>query len=1291
MSARCFSLTRAVSALTVTALLCGPVAATPALAASDPLPAPEVVAKAGTTKEPASRPEDRIIVKFKGAVRGNSAERGKAYGQAAKDAGVTVKELRTTASGATVVEATEQLTPEAAAEAAAVLEAQPNVEYAEVDTFMRPTNNLRIGPPDDPGISLQWSLDEQTAGMNVSGAWARSTGAGTVVAVIDTGITQHSDLNANLVPGYDFISDPNIARDGNGRDWNNTDAGDTCDGAPSSWHGTHVAGTIGAVAYNGRGVVGVAYETKIQPIRALGACGGYLSDISDALTWAVGGSVYGAPFNSNPADVVNMSLGGTASQCSTTFQTALDYAASRNATVIAAAGNENSPVSGTIPANCDKIITVGATGREGNRAGYSNYGPAVDVSAPGGDFSTGVQSGIVSTYNNGSTTPGSESYAYMQGTSMAAPHVAAVAAIMRSTARSGGIDLTPAQIEEQLKTTARPLPGTCDTGGCGAGLVDAAAAARAANPTPLKFRIWPVVGIGTVAAVGDELSVNTTATSVEPNAETFTYQWLRDGTAIPDATAPAYRVTQADSGARLSIRMIASRFDYQDLTLTTNETDPVTERPVTPAPTISGAAQVGVPLTADAGTWTPGPVTFQYQWINGTDFIDGATEATYTPGAGDLGKNLKVRVTGSGPNLAETNVVSDPTAAVLPGVLTAPEPQISGTAKVGSRLQADSGTWTEGAVLAYQWLRDGEAIFSATGSAYDLVVADLGKAISVRVTGTKDGYTSASKESARTSNVEPGTLEAPEPQITGDATVGRELTAGAGNWGEGTSLGYQWFRAGEEIPGATAAIYSVAPEDVEKTLTVRVTGTRAGYTTETRESEPTQTIASGTFELASPEVHGEARFGGRLVFIPRPNMWTPDTAISYQWYRNGQSIEAGTSAVYDLTTDDIGKTVTLRLTATRPGYLPVTSESAPTAVVQPGTLEAPAPMVTGPATVGATLTAVPGSWTSLTSLSYQWYRSGVMVLGATAPTYLLRTADLGKIMTVRVTGSKTGYTTETRDSAPTAAVASGTLSTSAPVLSGTVRVGSTLMATTMHWTSGTAYTYQWYRSGVAITGATTHLYTLGVGDLGKAMTVRVTGTKDGYSTAARDSAPTAAVAPGFLSATPVPGITGTKKVGHTLTAAPGTWTSGTTLRYQWYRSGIAIAGATGSRYTLGAADLGKGMKVSVTGSKAGYTTVSRYSGQTAAVVAGTLSGPNPWISGTLRSGYVLTANTGTWTAGTTLRYQWYRSGVAIKGATGRQYRLVTADRYDTMRVRVIGSKPGYTSLARYSGITSRIP
>ncbi|MDQ0864836.1 hypothetical protein [Arthrobacter globiformis] len=180
------------------------------------------------------------------------------------------------------------------------------------------------------------------------------------------------------------------------------------------------------------------------------------------------------------------------------------------------------------------------------------------------------------------------------------------------------------------------------------------------------------------------------------------------------------------------------------------------------------------------------------------------------------------------------------------------------------------------------------------------------------------------------------------------------------------------------------------------------------------------------------------------------------------------------------------------------------------------------------------------------------------------------------------------------------------------------------------------------------------------------------------------------MAPGTLTA-PTLTVSGTRKVGYALTAAPGTWTAGATLKYQWYRSGVAIVGATASKYTLGAADLGKTMKVRVTGSKLGYTTVAKDSASTTAVVAGTLVAPTPWISGTPRYGYTLTANTGTWTYGTTLRYQWYRSGVAIAGATARTYRLVSADRYDTLKVRVVGSKAGYTTFTKYSGSTVRIP
>jgi serine protease len=356
-------------------------------------------------------------------------------------------------------------------------EADPDVAYAEPNTRAYAT-----ATPDDPHYAGQWDLFESTAGMRVPGAWEKSTGRGTVVAVLDTGYVSHSDLAANIVPGYDFVSGAAEARDGNGRDGNPADEGDwfaagecgvTYD-SPSSWHGTHVAGTIAAAADNGKGVAGVAYGAKIQPVRVLAKCGGTTADIADAITWASGGTVPGAPANPTPADVINMSLGGSGT-CSSTYQNAINGAVGRGTTVVVAAGNSNANAANFTPASCNNVITVAAGDRQGNRADYSNYGTVVDITAPGGETATRTN-GILSTLNSGSTVPGGENYAYYQGTSMAAPHIAGLAAL----AKSADPALSPARIEQLVKSNARPLPGTC-SGGCGAGLADAAATVAAAG------------------------------------------------------------------------------------------------------------------------------------------------------------------------------------------------------------------------------------------------------------------------------------------------------------------------------------------------------------------------------------------------------------------------------------------------------------------------------------------------------------------------------------------------------------------------------------------------------------------------------------------------------------------------------------------------------------------------------------------------------------------------------------------------------------------------------------------
>ncbi|KAF7782068.1 serine protease [Pseudoalteromonas rubra] len=353
-----------------------------------------------------------------------------------------------------------------------------NIEYIEIDQMLQP-----FATPNDPRYSDQWHYFESAGGINAPAAWDKSTGNGVVVAVLDTGYRPHSDLNPNILQGYDMISNLSVANDGGGRDSDARDPGDavsanecgyTHSARSSSWHGTHVAGTVAAVSNNGEGVAGVAYDAKVVPVRVLGKCGGLTSDIADGIIWASGGSVSGVPANANPADVINMSLGGQGS-CSSTTQSAINTARANGATIVIAAGNSNANSANFNPGNCSGIINVASVGRNGGRAYYSNYGSNIDVAAPGGAQSfANDPEGILSTYNTGSNTPSSDSYAYSQGTSMAAPHVAGVAALIKQAKPNA----TPDEVESILKSTTRSFPATCSS--CGTGIIDASAAVDAA-------------------------------------------------------------------------------------------------------------------------------------------------------------------------------------------------------------------------------------------------------------------------------------------------------------------------------------------------------------------------------------------------------------------------------------------------------------------------------------------------------------------------------------------------------------------------------------------------------------------------------------------------------------------------------------------------------------------------------------------------------------------------------------------------------------------------------------------
>lgn len=418
----------------------------------------------------------------------------------------------------------------------AVAHVEPDVRMHIVkDTLLVTKSSVGTSTPNDPLFAkYQWHMRPGTGtvetigadttgyanygGSNASTAWVNYDGTGVIVAEIDTGVTQHPDLNLALAnSGYDFITDAATSgRAADGRVAGGWDTGDWASDATcgytenSSWHGTHVFGNIGEMTNNSTGMTGVASGAQVLPIRALGHCGGMTSDIADAITWASGGHVDGVPDNQNPAQVISMSLGGPGTCLATdAFGTAIAGAMSRGTAVVVAAGNNSSDASQFSPASCPGAIAVSAVGITGKRAFYSNYGKTVSIAGPGGgiytndDPNTGTQNdagAVWSTLNDGTTVVGNPIYGGMSGTSQATPHVSGVVALMVGAVKAANQPaLTPLQIQEALIASARPFPVN-EGYPFGAGIVDAnAAVAAALNP---KLTVLPTsLANGTAVSV----------------------------------------------------------------------------------------------------------------------------------------------------------------------------------------------------------------------------------------------------------------------------------------------------------------------------------------------------------------------------------------------------------------------------------------------------------------------------------------------------------------------------------------------------------------------------------------------------------------------------------------------------------------------------------------------------------------------------------------------------------------------------------------------------------------------
>ncbi|MET3653251.1 S8 family serine peptidase [Dyella japonica] len=451
-------------------------------------------------------------------------------GTAAAPRALNVRYARKLATGADLVHTDRALSAGEAATLIKQIAADPSVAYVEPEYLLKRVDGIRpegaatfTVPNDQYYAAYQWdylapsgaSFFDNTLNANVANwgadntqqAWTLADGTGVTIASLDTGVTNHPDLNLALASaGYDFITSAAVSgRSTNGRVAGGWDTGDwttrnQCGSGQaaenSSWHGTHVFGTAGGEnTNNSTGMVGTAFGAQVLPVRVLGHCGGSNADIADAITWASGGSVSGVPTNTHPAKVLSLSLGGSGTcPASSALGSAITGAIGRGASVVVAAGNSNANAANFSPASCAGAVVVAATGVTSTRAYYSNYGSIVTLAAPGGgvyknDASSGTQTTtgfIWSTINAGTTTPTTATYGGMAGTSQATPHVAGVVALMQSYRLSLGKSLlTPAQVTSLLKSSAT-VPHVTPSGSkpIGTGIVNAYAAVQAAGSQP---------------------------------------------------------------------------------------------------------------------------------------------------------------------------------------------------------------------------------------------------------------------------------------------------------------------------------------------------------------------------------------------------------------------------------------------------------------------------------------------------------------------------------------------------------------------------------------------------------------------------------------------------------------------------------------------------------------------------------------------------------------------------------------------------------------------------------------
>ncbi len=758
-------------------------------------------------------------------------------------------------------------------------------------------------------------------------------------------------------------------------------------------------------------------------------------------------------------------------------------------------------------------------------------------------------------------------------------------------------------------------------------------------------------------------------------------------------------------------------------------------------PAITGTAKDGQTLTSTTGTWSGSPTSYARQWLRcdtaGTNCtnISGATATTYVVTSTDVGATIRVKITATNASGSGTaNSAQTATVAAAAPVVSA-VPTISGTAQDGQTLTSTTGTWSGTPTITYarQWNRCNSggtgcvAISGATGTTYVVTTADIGSKLSVTVTASNAAGSASSSSVVTALVVGAAPVNTALPVISGTAKEGQLLSSTTGTWSGSPTItyAYQWQSCTPtctNISGATASTYRLVAAQVGKTIKVVVTATNS-ISSVSATSAATATVTTGApVNTALPVVTGTTTDGQTLSSTTGTWAGTATITFARQWKRcdaagaNCTNISGATGATYTLVSADVGSTIKLTVTATN-GVGSAAADAATTAVIA---AVAPAntavPTITGSAQDGQALTSTTGTWSGTTPITYtrQWNRcnSGgtgcVNISGATGTTYTVTAADIGSKLKVTVTASNTAGSASSSSVVTALVVGAVPANTALPVISGTAKEGQLLSATTGTW-SGTApitYTYQWQSCSPTctnISAATASTYRLVAAEVSKTIKVVVTAT-NGTGSASATSAATATVTTGAPVNTALPVVTGTTTYGQTLSSTTGTWAGTATITYgrQWKRCNSAggsctnISGATGTTYTLVAADVGSTIKLTVTATNGVGNTAA--DAATTAVIAGIAPANTavPTVSGTATDGQTLTSTTGTWsgTPTPTFTRQWRRCDTAgancvdISGATNATYVLTSADVGAKIRVTVTASNSAGSASAPSAATTT---